>query len=830
MNKLIRVTLLTIAVFHHADCKRTKSKKLTSDTEESTPQPSVLTYSNFGFNDVGPYDGFVPTSPDYATLLSNNKESSTRLYAPAFPTNLDSSGFSESYGSSPGQSLPSDEQLQTSMSKYQTSNLNYFTSPSFDNLNDPNKFISDSSIYEQSDSDSNSPIYGAKLNYPKQKSKIREYNPEYNVSRDEISNINADAYTRNQDTYIQSDNKQVHGDLNLNNYPPPYQSSFPKYTTTTVVPPEYENTNIKTPESASAIKFPRVIDFTNMNAYFSKNVNNNDNINTRYQNTPLDINQYSTNNDDKVFSNANNNFNNDFDKNAKPLPHLKYNGFNLNSDAQKNEKDIAKLNYLANQEFSQNYFNNKNKLKGKYSFSNDKLRKPWDYSNKDENGKKSPIRYEYTTNHTASSSKYGNPFKRPFNNSIDEISPASSNLDFYNYQHPDTEFGNIKTNPFLKSPFEDSDNHDFSIHFADKFKPLNEYQSSLKNSYTTPPTITSHWGNLFKPTEFSSHKTNFRKPVFQEEHDDIVHIPKRPSSGKYGTHLESNSFGDWAHRFKPHGYKNQYEWPKESNRYTSEEDLLDLRNHDLTHSSHPPFRPGFNDSPEDFDYKKLVDKWKQSYLKSKYKDSVREYETYASETKPIHVPVPKPYPIEVPHPVIVPVPQPYPVHVPVPKPVAIPVIREITVPIEKPVPYPVYKKVPYPVEKPVPVPVEKQVHVPIMKPYPVAVPQVRPLFHHTRPHDERDPDLEDDEEYQTRPESSKRIPNLKRPKNKRPPPRRPSRMTYHDRDRRRGPQRRPPSRDQRYRHTHSERRPYRHQDEYEEYEPEYLYCKRTGNC
>ncbi|CAK1553750.1 unnamed protein product [Leptosia nina] len=818
MIKLIHVTLLAVILHHNVDCKRTKSKKLTSDTE-STPKPNVLTYSTFGFNDVGSYDGFVPTSPDYATFLQGNKqESSTRLYAPAFPSNLDSSGFAENYGSSADdQAAQPDEQLQASMTKYQPGNLNFFTSPSFDGVNEPsmNKFISDSS-YEHIDSDINSQIYGAKLNAKQRNKLLNELNnSEFNVSKDDISNVNAEAYIRSHGKYT---DKQLYSDVN-NNYPP-----LQKYTTTTVVPAEYENGNFKTPVSASAIKFPRVIDFTNIqNPYTPNNINNvnnnNDDISIRFPNPPIDTNALATN---QFNTNTNNNyFENDANKN-KPFPHLKYNNFNLKEDPQKDEKDLAKFNYLANQEFSQNYFNNKNKLKGKFSFNYDKMKKPWDF-NKDENGKKikSSVRYEYTTNHSTPI-KYEHPYKRPFNNSVDEIAPASSNLDFYNYQHPESDYGNLKNYPHLKPSFIDSDNTGFA-NYAEKFKPLDDYHS-IKNHYTTLPTVTSHWGNIFKTSEFSSHKNHIRKPVYEEETDEIVHIPRRPTK-------DINPFGDWSQLgYKPYTHhKHLYEWPKDT-RYKTEEDLLGLRNHDLTHPSYPPFKPDYHEQ-EEFDYKKLVDKWKQNYLKSKYKDSIREYESYASETKPIHVPVPKPYPIEVPHPVIVPVPQPYPVHVPVPKPVAVPVIREINVPIEKPVPYPVYKKVPYPIEKPVPVPVEKQVHVPIMKPYPVAVPQVRPLFHHTRPHDERDPDSEDDDEYQPRPEGSKRIPNAKRPK-KRQQPRRPSRMTYQDRDKRRGPQRRPPPREQRYRHSQNEhRRPQRyHDNDYEEYEPDYAYCKRTGNC
>lgn len=51
--------------------------------------------------------------------------------------------------------------------------------------------------------------------------------------------------------------------------------------------------------------------------------------------------------------------------------------------------------------------------------------------------------------------------------------------------------------------------------------------------------------------------------------------------------------------------------------------------------------------------------------------------------------------------------------------------------------------------------------MPVMKPYPVHIPQIRPVFHHTKPHD--DNDLESDEdEYSPRPDSKR--PTYKRQK------------------------------------------------------------------
>ncbi|CAG4938002.1 unnamed protein product [Colias eurytheme] len=829
--KLILVSI-AIAILNDVDCKRTKSKKL-SETEESTPQPSVLTYSNFGFNDVGSYDGFVPSSPDYTSFVHGSKqESSTRLYAPAFPSTLDSTGFDANYGSAADGQSPQNpgEELQASMSKYEPVSLNFFTSPSFDGNNPYNYKANPETTYDQNEGEKNSPIYGAKLSTKFRSKPFSEFkSSENNKSTDgNPLNINTDAY-RMQDSYISPDNKQFYGDLNNNNYP-----SFYKFTTTTILPPEYDHM-LQSPVTASGIKFPKVIDFTNLNPYNQNGFNANG-----YPGTDFYSGLSNT------YENINNNGNmnqipNDVNKNTKTAPaSSKYKTY-FKDDQMQSEKEVMKFNYAANQEFSQNYFNNKNKLKGKFTLNNNKInKKPWDYNSKAEEVKKSksPLRYEYSTNHSHTNFQYDYPSKRPFNSSIDELAPASSNLDFYNYQHPDIDFGNSPLFPTFKNPLGDFDTNDFSTNYVEKVKSFDDYQNSFKNVYTTVPTVSSHWGNFLKPTEFSTYKDHIRKPQHHEENDEVVHIPKKPPTDNiYGTQYESNSFNsDWAQNYKPqpNNYKLQFDWHKDNNRYKSEEDLLGLRNHDLRHSSHPPLRPSYDESAEVGQYKKLVDKWRQSYLKSKQKDTFREHETYASETKPIHVPVPKPYPIEIPHPVIVPVPQPYPIHVPVPKPVAVPVIRELTVPIEKPVPYPVYKKVPYPIEKPVPVPVEKQVHVPIMKPYPVTVPQVRPLFHHSRPHDERESDFDDEDEYQPRPESSKRVPNVKRPKNTRHQPRRPNRMTHQEREKKRSPARRPPPREQkRNRHPYPEHRrpPYRHHEDYDEYEPsEYVHCKRTGRC
>ncbi|XP_050669002.1 uncharacterized protein LOC126968186 [Leptidea sinapis] len=474
----------------------------------------------------------------------------------------------------------------------------------------------------------------------------------------------------------------------------------------------------------------------------------------------------------------------------------------------------------------------------------EKTKKPWTYNDQNDESKNEQKyfhSYQYVNNNTNNN---GVSFRRPpYNNSIEDAAPASSNLNLLNYQYPEMNYENVRNLFPLIKPFHTES--DVSLSIPDKYKSINEYQKNIQNFFTTAtPIVTTNWGNLFKENELGSYKKHIRKPNYFEDNTDVVHIPKKQTY-KYENNYDGSAY-DWSqyyNNYKPHANLYKYtDWAKDiSNKYKTDEDLLDLRNHDVTRPSHPPrYRPIDNDATEDFDYKKLVDKWRKSYLKSKQKEALREYETYASEAKPIHVPIHKPYPIEVPHPVIVPVLQPYPVRVPIPKPVPVPVVRELTVPIEKIVPYPVFKKVPYQIEKPVAVSVEKQVHVPVMKPYPVKVPQVRPLFHHTKSHDERDPDYDEDDDYLPRPENSRRIPTVKKPKIPRKQPRRPSRMSYQDRDQRRRPSRRPthdsyretPKEHKRPRRPQEHRRPSRHRDDDdEEYEPrDYLYCKRTGNC
>ncbi|XP_028171084.1 putative uncharacterized protein DDB_G0282499 isoform X1 [Ostrinia furnacalis] len=842
-KKTIYVLLIAVLITAYAtEGKKSRRSRRPNNEEDTTPQPSVVSYSTFGFNDVGSYDGFVPTSPDYASYLSDNQESTTRLYAPAFPSSPDSTGFNNNFGSPlEGAFGNSDDSVpQSSMVQYPQSSVSFFNTPSFDGGNSPNANYNEQN--RQSDDDPTGLVYGTKLN-SKSKKNLNQFNhTEFNVySSGPLANAN-DLASRFVMPGIPSthEGKNPYGESTHDQNIHSFGSNYPSSDVDDFVKPASSNPH-------NALKFPRVIDFTNIKQFYPTEIDD------KYQ-----VASYSS-----IFNNQNENnmfSNNDEPSNKfiQPTKTIKdTSSFNTQYRDKNSDKESIKQSSYQNQEYSRPNFIGSSPNKPSYKGSNynldykDNFKNKWNsgnYSNNEPQAAKMSTKgYEYSTDFSNTSFRYDfEEDKKPFNINTDELVPESSNLvDLTSYNIPDNDFFKFKKVPeIVKYPFDD----DFGAHLSkDKYKN-DEFINQFKNLYATTPA--GQWGNAFTSNEYS-YKHRPKKPQFDEINTDIVHIPKRPSSNykyNFGKNQESKPT-EWpkTRPYKSNKFEKPSDWNKEvfSTRFKLEEDLLGLRNHDTSHSSYiPPHRPNNNnDLVEQNDYKKLVEKWRQSYLKSKYKDAYRDYESYASEAKPLHVPIPKPYPIEVPHPVIVPVPQPYPVRVPVPKPVAVPVIRELTVPIEKPVPYPVIKKVPYPVEKPVPVPVEKEVHVPVVKPYPVHIPHVRPVFHHSRPPREDFDEIDaDEDDYLPRPEGSKRIPPYKkRPRTTRVRPRRPTRTSYRDRntrERRRWPigyrpsetrSRRPPTE---YHHSP----PYKyHEFESEHYENEptdyyYLHCKRTGNC
>ncbi|KAH9639583.1 hypothetical protein HF086_008641 [Spodoptera exigua] len=834
-NKKLYFALLTLLVVSNVVCgKKSRKNKRPKDQEDyTTIQPNVVAYSTFGVNDVVSYDGFIPTSPDYATFLSGvNQESTTRLYAPAFPSSMDTTGFGGNYGAQAfeGQSFSVNEVNMGQpggMLQYSSNSMNFFNNPNFGTTAEQNN-NNDSegaSGHNHNAEETDSPVYGTKIN---SRQKYRTNNTSFNSYSNGYSNL--------------SDNKYLHfpEPEQTNENKPAFSESGGSYQNTNNFVHNYEpQENEDSGKRPSLLNFPKVVDFTKLNypteldsSKFLSEFNQPQNEQNSMKNTQIE-NTFTHN----FNSNTNKNTNNNqfMDSTPKLVDH-----YNMKNTEEPNDKSIIKSNNYFEQDLTYNHVNTRHKnnaasnkpLEQKKKIKN----KPWssgNYSNDFASWKDSSLKsYGYSTNYSNMNFKYDvSEPKKPFN--PDELVPASSNVDLTNYQYPDSEYSNFKKMP----EFNEDDEYN-SVSFKEKSKP-NDYLNRFKNSISTIPTTTSYWGNVYP-----SFKDYAKKPHYSEIGTDVVNIPKRPPKINYPKQSDSK-LPDWPYTQinRPRKInKPTNDWTKDlfDTRFKSEEDLLGLRTHDTSHPTYlPTFKPSNNVYDNDNEFKNLVERWRQSYLKTKLKDApVRDYESYGSETKPMHVPIPKPYPIEVPHPVIVPVPRPFPVRVPVSRPVAVPVVREITVPIEKPVPYPVYKKVPYPVEKLVPVPVEKEVAVPVEKPYPVHVPYVRPVFHHTKPVHE-DPENIEEEDFMRRPEIKKPTQYKKRPYGTRYRSRRPSRASYQqDRNRRRWPERRRPTHGMEHRHqsrpTEFHSPPYKHRD----YEPEEddepsdyrAYCRRTGNC
>ncbi|KAG6446386.1 hypothetical protein O3G_MSEX004436 [Manduca sexta] len=838
--KQVYVYFITLLILNgEVNGKKAKKTKFPPIKEDDTsPQPNVVAYSTFGFNDVGSYDGFVPSSPDYSSFLSGaNQESTTRLYAPAFPTASDI--LENNYGSQPfeGQTF-NDDGEQSSMLQYPQSTMTLFGTPILES-DDFHKNKDSDEPYRPSYDDTNSPVYGTKLNLRnKNKFVHRLNNSELQTFDGGYSSFKDDNFPNFVDAQPIHENKQIHNepDKNYNKVPLP---SFPTSSFESYVKPQTNNV-------PNQLKFPTVVDFTNMKTIYSTALDNIVTTTSKPTNPFIFSNPQTEMSYTKPFSNLN--------KFTKETSAFGTFDTKTNEETTTEKDNILKSNPYFDYDPSYSFptSNSKNtaaNVKPNSEHKKKSKNKPWsthqNFTNNFKNWKDvSALKgYEYTTNNSNMTFKYEfDDKKKPFRNNVDEIVPASSNV--ANYQFPGTDYSKFKKIPKVT---DDDDFSAFGFTKDSKWKD-NDYSNLYKDLFSTVPTTTSYWGNAFGSNDYAFLKNNPKKsPYVDDIEEEVVNIPKRPYKSSLGKHTE-NIPSEWSFGSqRPYKLsKPQKDWNKAvNNRFKSEEDLLGLRNHDTSHPSYiPTYKPTYeNNIQEDNykDYRNLIEKWRQSYLKSKLKDSLRDYEAFATENKPQHVPMPKPYPIEVPHPVIVPVPQPYPVRVPISKPVAVPVIQELKVPIEKPVPYPVFKNVPYPVEKPVPVRVEKEVAVPVIKPYPVPVPYVRPVFHHTRhPHSEFDSDQRnqsDDGDYMPRPEGSNKKPHYKRrPYGSRNRSRRPSRNTYQERNRRRWPDQRHPALDHRYKHARPEEY---HQSHYRHHEPgvseddrsdRFPYCKRNGHC
>lgn len=642
-KKYVFVLFIAFLTITNTEGKRSRRIRRPNNEEDNntTPQPSVVSYSTFGFNDVGSYSGFVPSSPDYASYLSDNQETTTRLYAPAFPSAVDPTGFNNNFGSLDGSSIgdSDDNEPQSSMIQYPQSSVSFYNTPSFEGNNNQNKNTYE--VNEQTDEEPSDLVYGTKLNSKNKKPPGQVNNSEFNVySSGPLAN-SQDLASRFVMPGVQStfDGKNTYGESgtryqNDNSYAPNYPSSDVEE----FVKPAPSNPH-------NALKFPKVVDFTKIKQYYPTELDN------KYQ-----VATYSSimNQNENVFPKNNEEHNNKF---IQPTPTIKdMTSFNTKTVDESSRIESPKQTPYLNQDYRQNLISStpsKTNYKGanynqEYK-DNYKNRNPPNYSNNDSKISINPMKgYEYSTNYSSTSFTYDfDSDHKPFNSNTDELVPASSNIvDFSNYNYPENDYSNFKKVPEVNIPYEE----DFDVQFnKDKFQN-DEFISQFKNLYTTTPT-SSQWGSFFKSNDYS-YKNRIKKPYGDENtNGDVVHIPKRPfSSYKHnsGKHHESKPI-DYP---KQRPYKSsKYEKPKDvfSTRYKSEEDLLGLRNHDTSHSYTPQHRPNNNDLVDENDYKKLVEKWRQSYLKSKYKDAYRDYESYASESKPLHVPIPKPYPVSEPY-------------------------------------------------------------------------------------------------------------------------------------------------------------------------------------
>ncbi|KAJ0179815.1 hypothetical protein K1T71_004406 [Dendrolimus kikuchii] len=786
--KNVLVVLVAFSLLTAFTCAK-KSKKSKPPRVDESFQPDVVAYSSFGFNDVGTNDGFVPSSPDYSSFVTGiDPETTTRLYGPAFPTALDSTGFSSNYASNLFniETQETDENVNQNpgMLHYLHNSVNLFSEPSLDLNDDQSKNKRNEDFSASNTDERKHPVYGTKLNhkttnkqYPKQLN-----NTEHDVFTSSYTNPSDDKFFSFSDVSSTYESKPTHSETNVSYVPnfDVYSQDYP-----TIEAPNYtKSINIYGSEN-----FPTVVDFTNTNQFESTGVDIASPsmakpLNTRFNNI------YKNQNDDS--------FTNSFNHNTHKIKF--HNFIHTKNNYEKTTKPSIYLGDTNSQDYSISPIKNYTSVTKLASENKMKQKKPWssaNITNYYKNWKDLSLKgYQYSTNNSHMTFKYNTDNYKKDSDNEDEVKAASSNLvDFTNYRLPEPDFAkfNIKREPdFTKiKPVVEEEEYSIDKPIKERIKQ-NEYNDRFQSFFSTLPTTTSsYWGNSFQSPEYFSIKNHQAKPQFTDDiADEFVTIPRAPPRSNYNK-LPDTKFSEWSY-----GSQRPHRPIKPSKelftRFKSEEDLLGLRNHDTSHPSYlPTFYPNLHDdmSDDNSNYKKLVDKWKESYLKAKYKDSaLRDYENYAAETKTVHVPMPRPYPIEIPHPVIVPVPQPFPVRVPVSKPVAVPVVQEIMVPIEKPVPYPVIKRVPYPIEKPVPVRVEKEIKVPVPKPYPVHMPYVRPVFHHTRPHDEMEADLEENDYY---PQSSKNN-YRKRPYVSRNRPRRPSRTIY-ERNRRRSPERRRPT-------------------------------------
>lgn len=652
-KQLCVVIIAVLLLYDIVEGKKTKKTKRPTPEEDSAPQPDVVSYSTFGFNDVGTYEGFVPSSPDYTRLLTGtNDESSTKQLPSSFPTSVGSIDYGSNFGqqSFEGQpiSVSNDGNSQPSFMHY-AQNLNgFFNTPSFDTDMAQFKNAPDEN-HETNNEEVNAPVYGTKIG---SKNKFK-FSNQINYTDLEVNNDekNDDKYNFNfNDAQLSTfENKPAQSEFS-NSF-----QNIPTFPSTSGI--DFGKT--ASGDTQNPFKFPRVVDFTKIKPFYHTEPDSSQFPSATPRPEGYDTSASAPGN---TFANVYG----DNSNNKKPLkptsPFKDIYEHNTNDDESENQSvksyTYSTKNNIYN--YSSNTEDKPHLQETKYSSESKKKLKNKPWASGSYNFKKwkepSPVNgYDYATNFSNTSFRYGvaEP-KKPFSSSsIDEIVPASSNLDFTKYQFPEMDYSRFKKIPSYKV-HEDNEFDGFPSYkevspFKDKPSPLEFNQN--KHLFSPESTASSYWGNSYKSSDFSLFKNQANKHLFNDgANDEIVNIqPRRPNKFASGNTYESKP-QEWSQfSRRPSKTRPWNDWTKEvSNKFKSEEDLLGLRNHDTSLPSYlPTYQSSNNYVSDEHDYKKLVDKWRQSYLKSKYKESLRDYESFASEAKPMHVPVPKPYPVSL---------------------------------------------------------------------------------------------------------------------------------------------------------------------------------------
>lgn len=660
-NKIFRVALIGLLISTTANAKKTRRIKPKPD-EDTSPKPSVVSYSTFGFNDVGSYDGFVPSSPDYVNYLSNANQDSTptRLYAPAFPSSLGTSGFESQTQEGQTTGTAEDNNAQPSILQYNSAS--YYNPINLDHNEDNEQNGSPEEKYKRIvDEESNSPIYGTKLGRNKNKHKyLNQFNDtaSFNVYSSGPSSPSENKYLNFKETESTHENKPTsYGEStntirNIYNYAPTY-------------PPIEINDEVVKPTSNNTISFnfPKVIDFTKYTQYYPSE------LEQKPLQQPLAFQSVTKK---KKYENKQN-MDSEVKSSSFNYPsHTYQNSYKVTEEDQEKEDQRPSLYHDYSNNFI-SYTTPKSSPKGgklNTEFKDKVKHNPWDsniqissnYYNSSNKNWRNPIKsYEYSTDYSNMSFKLDtSTLKTPSNSHFDVQASASNNLELYN-NFPATDYTGFKKIPGVKAHYED-DYSSIQSKYKDLFKS-DDHIKQFKNLYgNSAPTTSSVWGNVKEP-DFLTHQHHSISSPFGDDDkhhslsypfkgdefsNDIVHIPKKPhshtfSSSKYSDRKPT----EWLYQSNPRPQKpnKPNDWTKDVSltRFKSEEDLLGLRTHDTSHPSYLPSYKPVNDEFDEFDYMKLVEKWKQSYLKTKYKDALRDFETYASDAKPVHVPIPKPY-------------------------------------------------------------------------------------------------------------------------------------------------------------------------------------------